>query len=562
MCGICGELHFNRDHRVTSEDIRKMTDSMAHRGPDDDGVYLDGPVGLGFRRLSIIDVSGGHQPLCNERGNIWIVFNGEIYNYLSLHDELVKKGHLFKTKSDTEVIVHLYEEYGESCVTKLRGMFAFSIWDAEKQQLFCARDRFGIKPFFYFADKRRFLWGSEIKTILATEGFNKQINLTALDEYLTYGYTSADRCIFEGISKLPPAHTITINASRPDDIRIKPYWSIHFDPDYSISEKDWIEQMQSLLAESVKMRLMSEVPLGAFLSGGIDSSSVVALMARNSEQQIKTFSIGFKDDPNNELDYARLVSKMYNTEHYERILEPSSVSVLPELVSAYDEPFADSSSIPTFFLSKFAREHVTVALSGDGGDELFAGYDHYKRFLNINKYNRGISGINSLFFKMLLNFTKDDIRGKKILYLLSQSRETAYAYSGIWHSYERKKLLNPGIWKKATLGGPEEYRKSILRESLKESDFLSAIQRLDLLTYLPDDILRKVDRASMKNSLEVRVPLLDHKLAELTFRIPSGLKMHENQTKYIFRNAVRDILPPEVLSRPGSCAACGCGWGV
>ena len=541
-------MYFNRDHRVTSEDIRKMTDSMVHRGPDDDGVYLDGSVGLGFRRLSIIDVSGGHQPLSNERGNIWIVFNGEIYNYLALHDDLVKKGHHFTTKSDTEVIVHLYEEYGESCVTKLRGMFAFSIWDAEKQQLFCARDRFGIKPFFYFADNQRFLWGSEIKAIMAAEAFNKQLNLEALNEYLTYGYTAADHCIFEGIRKLPPAHTITINASRPADIRIKPYWSIHFEPDYSISEKDWIEQMQSLLAESVKMRLMSEVPLGAFLSGGIDSSSVVALMARNSEQQIKTFSIGFKDDPNNELDYARLVSKMYNTEHYERILEPSSVSVLPELVSAYDEPFADSSSIPTFFLSKFAREHVTVALSGDGGDELFAGYDHYKRFLKIHKYNRAFSGINRLVFRKLLDLTKDDIRGKKILYLLSLPRETAYAYSGIWHSYERKKLLNQDTWKTTTLNNPEEFRNSILGESLKESDFLSAIQRLDLLTYLPDDILRKVDRASMKNSLEVRVPLLDHKLAELSFRIPSGLKMHKNQTKYIFRNAVRDILPPEVLN--------------
>ncbi len=395
MCGIVGTLNFDKEKLVDSAVLKRMTDILFHRGPDDEGFYIQQNIGLGFRRLSIIDLNTGHQPLANSNNSVYIVFNGEIYNYQEQREILKKKGYQFKTLTDTEVILHLYEEYGVDCLQYLRGMFAFAIWDNNKKQLFCARDRFGIKPFYYYLDSQKFVFGSEIKAILKNEEIDKTLSYDAIDSYFTFGYITSDISIYKNIKKLQPGHYLLISFKDKVSIDIQRYWDIYFEPDYSKSQDQWKEEIESCLLETVKLHMISDVPLGAFLSGGIDSSSVVAMMAKNSNRPIKTFSIGFKEQKYNELIYAREIAVRYGCEHYEQIIEPESISLLPSLVSAFDEPFADSSAIPTYFVSKLAREHVTVALSGDGGDELFAGYSIYNylnrintSFFNSNKPNR------------------------------------------------------------------------------------------------------------------------------------------------------------------------------
>src|SRR6185312_13378893 len=380
MCGITGIVHFDRDKAISPAVLKNMSDSIYHRGPDDEGLYINQNVGLGFRRLSIIDLSTGHQPLSNQNDRIYIVFNGEIYNYLEQRKKLKQKGYTFKTTTDTEVILHLYQEYGVDCLQYLRGMFAFAIWDGNKQQLFCARDRFGIKPFYFYSDEEKFVFGSEIKAILKSNNIDKTISLDALDSYFAFGYITSDLSIYKNIKKLQPAHYLLLSFKDKPVIEIKRYWEIRFDPDYSKSENRWKEEIEECLSETVKLHMISDVPLGAFLSGGIDSSSVVAMMARNSDRPIKTFSIGFKEQKFNELKYARELANKYGCEHHEQIVEPESIGLLSKLVNAYDEPFADSSAIPTYYVSQLARKHVTVALSGDGGDELFAGYTGYTKF--------------------------------------------------------------------------------------------------------------------------------------------------------------------------------------
>lgn len=549
MCGICGKLNFNIGHRIIQNEITRMNNTLYHRGPDDEGIFIDKQIGLGFRRLSIIDLSTGHQPISNENGTIWIVFNGEIYNYLELRSDLIGRGHVFQTKTDTETIVHLYEEYQESCVNFLRGMFSFAIWDSNRNRLFCARDRFGIKPFFYSISKNSFVFGSEIKAILASDDFEKQIDLDVLNEYFTYGFISHNRSIFKNINKLLPGHLLIIDAeSSSKEITPKQYWRIKFAPDNVTSENEWIEKIQSTFKEAVKMRMMSDVPLGAFLSGGVDSSSLVAMMALNSSQPIKTFSIGFKESEYNELKYARLLSEKYHTDHHEQIIEPESVSILSTLVSGYDEPFADSSAIPTYYVSKFAREYVTVALSGDGGDELFAGYDSYKRFISIQRFNKFPKILNRTIFGSALKVLPDNVKGKKLLLYLQENRNLASVFSAIWHNYEREKLFSSSILCQINLQKPEFQNASNLSGILSEADFISSIQMHDMQTYLPDDILTKVDRASMLNSLEVRVPILDHKFAELSYSIPSGLKWHPKGRKYIFKKAMEPYLPNEIIN--------------
>ncbi|HEV8505016.1 MAG TPA: asparagine synthase (glutamine-hydrolyzing), partial [Chitinophagaceae bacterium] len=369
MCGITGKINFDRSKNIDIHEIKQMTDSIRHRGPDDEGFYIQQNVGLGFRRLSIIDLNTGHQPLANEDESIWIIFNGEIYNYQELHDDLVNKGHVFKTKSDTETIVHLYEQYGAGCLKFLRGMFGFSIWDSKKQQLFCARDRFGIKPFYYYTDEEKFVFGSEIKPILKAGNVDRTLSYDALDSYLAFGYITSDLSIYRKVKKLQPGHYLLLSLKDKISITTERYWEIQFEPDHSKTEAQWSQELEACLSETVRLHMISDVPLGAFLSGGIDSSSVVAMMARNSSRPIKTFSIGFKEQKFNELIYANEIAKQYGCEHHEQIVEPESVSLLPKLVNAYDEPYADSSAIPTYYVSKMAREYVTVALSGDGGDE-------------------------------------------------------------------------------------------------------------------------------------------------------------------------------------------------
>ncbi len=548
MCGITGILNLDKNKPVDEASIRKMAASIIHRGPDDEGFYINQNVGFGFRRLSIIDLSTGHQPISNEDGTIWIIFNGEVYNYPELRKSLISRGHQFKTKTDTETIVHLYEEYGKDCVQHLRGMFAFAIWDDNKKQLFCARDRFGIKPFFYYIDFDRFVFGSEIKTILNAGKVNQDLDFAALDSYLTYKYITDDRTIYQSIKKLKAGHTLEISwKGNQPDFRIQKYWDLHCQPDNSKTELQWCEALEIILSDAVQMRLISDVPLGAFLSGGIDSSVVVALMAQHSSKPVKTFSIGFPEKEFNELPYAREVSKKYGTEHYEQIVEPESVSLLPKLVATYDEPFADASAIPTYYVSKFAREHVTVVLSGDGGDELFAGYNTYPRLSRLHKYNRLPHVFNKAFWGAVHEVIPNKIKGKRASYHLSKHRKEVGAYFALWMQSERKRLYHPELWDSLNGTTAENYKKMLLQDA-NGADFLFKMQALDIKTYMVDDILTKVDRASMMNSLEARVPILDHKVAELSARIPSKFKLKGNQKKYIFKKAFGKYLPDSVLN--------------
>ena len=545
MCGITGKIYFNPIRNVELADLKTMTNTLTHRGPDDDGYYIQNNVGLGFRRLSVIDLKNGHQPLSNINKSIWITFNGEIYNYKELKSDLLKKKYKFVTNTDTEVIIYLYEEYGEKCVEYLRGMFAFVIWDNNKNILFGARDRVGIKPFYYYIDNEKFVWGSEIKAIKATSNIETEISIRALDQYLAYGHTLRNNSIFKDIIKLEPGTSFVIDPYKNSDIKIIKYWSLQFEPDYNKNEIDFEEELRYELKESVKMRMISDVPLGAFLSGGVDSSSVVALMSSMTNTQIKTFSIGFKEQSFNELKYADIVSKKYNTEHHELIIEPESINLLPDLVKSYDEPFADSSAIPTYYLAKFARENVTVALSGDGGDELFAGYGRYSKMLQLHNRPMNFSIVNQ-FVSLIHRQIPDYLELKKWSYYFSVNSHDIGALLGIFKPYERKNLYNNDI-----INTLDSYQSEIEKIKLLNSfkgDFISKMQLLDFNTYLVDDILTKVDRASMANSLEVRVPILDHKVVELAAKIPVNLKINKLGQKLIFKNAFKDLLPDEIIN--------------
>lgn len=544
MCGITGKLYFNPLKKIDISELKDMSNSIYHRGPDDEGHYISDNIGLGFRRLSIIDIQNGHQPLSNINKSIWITFNGEIYNFQELRQKLIKKNYKFKTNSDTEVIVNLYEEYGEDCTKHLRGMFAFVIWDDTNKKLFAARDRLGIKPFYYYIDDEKLIWGSEIKSILKAN-VKPQLSLQALDQYVTYGHTLKNNSIYQNISKLEAGTSFSISPYSGSEIKFKKYWNLEYRPDYLKPQVEFEEEIRDVVNESIKMRMISDVPLGAFLSGGVDSSSVVASMSRLSERPIKTFSIGFKEQEFNELKYANIVSKKYNTDHHELILEPKSIDLLPELVNSYDEPFADSSSIPTYYLSKFAREHVTVALSGDGGDELFAGYSSYHNMLKL--HNRPFNNkLTNSIISAAHRFIPDHINLKKWAYYFSVESQNIGAYLGIFKPYEKNNLYNKDL--KNQLKNYQSESEKVKYLKSYNGDFISKMQQLDLNTYLVDDILTKVDRASMSNSLEVRVPLLDHKLVELSTRIPSNFKINNSGQKIIFKNAFKQMLPQEIFS--------------
>ena len=551
MCGIAGKIYFDKARNIDPEELKQMTTIISHRGPDDEGFYIDNNAGLGFRRLSIIDLHTGHQPLANHNNTIHIVFNGEIYNYQEQREILKKKGYAFKTTTDTEVILHLYEEFGVSCLQYLRGMFGFAIWDSNKEQLFCARDRFGIKPFYYYSDAEKFVFGSEIKAILKSDNIDKSLSYEGLDSFLAFGYITNNLSIYNKIKKLQPGHYLLLSFKGKPGYEIKRYWEIQFEPDYSKSENDWAEEIKALFSETVKLHMISDVPLGAFLSGGIDSSSVVAMMARNSNLPVKTFSIGFKEQKYNELEFARAVAKKYNCEHHEQIVEPESIGLLPKLVNAYDEPYADSSAIPTYYVCKLARQHVTVALSGDGGDELFAGYDSYSKFKSIFSYpfNFRSASANKHLWGNIHKLIPQSFKGKGLTYFLSKKRDISFAYLNIWTIDERQSLLLDNHPPIDYAGGSELYKIGIMENS-NSKDFITKLQQLDMQTYMVDDVLTKVDRASMLNSLEVRVPLMDHKFAELTFKIPSGLKLKGEAQKYIFKQSMAPFLPESILKHP------------
>jgi len=553
MCGIAGIFHVDPATAVVSTDLKRMTAVLQHRGPDEGSVYVDGTVGLGHRRLSIIDVAGGGQPIFNEDGTKAIVFNGEIYNYAALRDRLVARGHRFATRSDTEVILHAYEEYGEDCVQHLRGMFAFAIWDAPQRRLFLARDRLGIKPLYYRWDGRTLLFASELKGILRYPGVPRAIDPLALDDYLTYLYIPSPKTIFQGIHKLRPAHTLTVSLA---GVQERQYWDVDFAPKDGLSEAEYAAGLLDKLRESVAMHLMSEVPLGAFLSGGVDSSAVVGLMAGGLEKPVNTASIGFQEMGFDELPYARRVSRHFGTHAYEKIVEANAAKILDVLVWHFDEPFADSSMVPTYYVSQVARERVTVCLSGDGGDENFAGYRRYRFDALENRVRRLLSeGVcGALFGALAWLYPKADwlpqvFRAKALLTNLSLSPERAYFQSMSWFTPAMKRRLYGRELRQAVQGYDPFSVMQAYFDRTRGWDPLSRIQYVDIKTNLVDDILTKVDRASMAHSLEVRVPLLDHEVVEYAAGIPAAYKLRRGEGKYIFKKALEGLLPHDILYR-------------
>ncbi len=552
MCGICGIYYTDQNRPVDQNLLKEMTQTLYHRGPDDEGRYCNDNIGLGHRRLSIIDLDSGKQPIFNETGTVAIVFNGEIYNYKELKAELISKNHIFKTNTDTETIVHLYEEFGEDCVSRLRGMFAFAIWDQKNQQLFLARDRLGIKPLYYYYNNGKLLFGSEIKAILQDHTVQRDIDYCAMEEYFTYLYVRAPRTSFKGIQKLLPGHTLICNHN---GVKVKKYWDLHDFDTGKLSEKEFEERLYELMEESVRIRLMSDVPLGAFLSGGVDSSAIVAIMSRIMDSKVITSSIGFQEAQFNETSYARRVAQHLQTEHHEHIVMPDAVNLISKLVWHFDEPFADSSAVPTYYVSKMARENVKVALSGDGGDENFAGYRNYYIDKQENRFRIGPDFIRKYIFGTLSNlypqadYLPQYLRGKSFLRNLSVSPVEAYHNTkSIFNREFKDALFSPDLKHKIIGYNPiEGFQEYYFRP--KTSSHLSSLLYLDTKTYLVDDILTKVDRMSMANSLEVRVPLLDHKLVEFIATIPPDYKLKGKIGKYIFKKTMAPYLPDDILHR-------------
>lgn len=546
MCGIAGILRFDR-RPVAPGEVRAMNRTMVHRGPDDEGVWVGDGVGLGMRRLSIIDLATGQQPIANEDGTVRVIQNGEIYNYRELRRELEGRGHVFRTESDTEVIVHLYEELGSACVERLRGMFALAVWDAPRRRLLVARDRLGIKP-LYFARTPggSLLFASELKAILAAGEVPVELDWSSVSHLFSFMTTPADRSIVAGVEKLQPGHLLV--ASDDGTVTTRRYWEVRFEPDRSRSEGEWVEAIRGALQESVRLHRVSDVPLGAFLSGGVDSSSVVGALSEESPEPVRTFSIGFAEADYDELEYARLAARAFGTEHREAVLEPEVLEVLDDLAWHLDEPFGDSSAIPTYMVSKLAAEDVKVVLSGDGGDELFAGYDRYlvQRRERIHRFVPGsLRSLASAIGERL----PEGATGREFLRHLRYTGLDRYLDSGTLFKDDRKRRLFQD--EPHTLLA--DYRPAAVAErylDTAERHWLSALQHLDLETYLPLDILTKVDRTSMAHSIETRVPLLDHPLVELAARIPPELQIRGRTTKYLFKRALEGRVPREILERP------------
>jgi len=551
VCGIAGIVGSEADAVVEAAAIRRMCHTIVHRGPDDEGIYAKGPAGLGMRRLSIIDLAGGRQPISNEDKTVWIVFNGEIYNFAELRPELEKSGHRFHTNSDTEVIVHLYEELGADCVQKLRGMFAFAIYDERRRRLLLARDRLGKKPLYYALVNGRLLFGSEIKALLAAAPELKEIDHEGLLQFFYFGYIPDPHTAFTRIRKLPPGYLLEFQNGQ---IRERQYWDL---PAYGTheprSEEECLEELEDQLAEAVRIRLISDVPLGALLSGGVDSSTVVALMARASSKPVKTFSIGFRNDDFNEARYSRAVAERFHTDHHELIVEPNFGETLETLTGVLEEPFADSSMLPTYYVCCLARQHVTVALSGDGGDELFAGYDRYLVNLRRRMFDIIPAWAGRLYRNQVYPRLPSSMRGRKFAYNISLPSRERYldGISFLPVLDGRRDLFSADFLTTAQqYPSPlEQFRRYF--DNSPAHDHLSRLQYLDIKTYLAADILTKVDRMSMATSLEVRVPILDHVFVEWVTRLPVRWKLHGRTRKYILKKLAERVgVPPEVLHRP------------
>jgi len=553
MCGICGIFEYERHEPIAQELVHRMNETIVHRGPDDEGIFIDGGLGFGFRRLSIIDLAGGHQPLSNEDGKLWVMLNGEIYNYPELRKDLEDRGHKFATHSDTETIVHLYEEYGEDCFRRLRGMFAIALWDSRQQRLLLARDRVGKKPIFYAATKNRIVFGSELKCILAAGDFSREPDNESVSDYFSFGYIPAPKTIYKAAKKLRPGHYLVASA---EGVRETAYWDISFAEVEQHSEEEWCEQLRHELCAATRVRLMSDVPLGAFLSGGVDSSSVVAMMSHLMKRAVTTCSIGFEEEEFNEAAYARELAQFFHTDHHEEFIHPHAVEVLDKLAWHFDEPFADSSAIPTYYVSAVARRFVTVALGGDGGDESFAGYRryYYDQIENQRRgylplpVRRGIFGPLGRAYPAIPRAPRF-LRAKATLQSLARSPLEGYFHEVSLFREDLKSRLFTGDFARSLNGYNSRDVLQHYYDRACTDDLLSRIQYVDIKTYLPDDILTKVDRASMAVSLEVRAPLLDHVLMELAAKIPSSLKLRGRDGKYIFKKAVESVLPKGVTTR-------------
>ena len=549
MCGIAGFVN-QKGEPATAQQVRRMIDAIVHRGPDDEGIHAKGNVGLGMRRLSIIDVAGGHQPIYNEDRSISIVFNGEIYNFPELRRELESHQHKFSTHSDTEIIVHLYEEMGANCVNKLRGMFAFALYDENRQCLLLARDRLGKKPLYYAIDNGRLYFGSEIKSILAVAPQLREVDGEGVLQFFYFGYVPDPYSAFKSIRKLPPGH---IAEYQQGEIDVRQYWDL---PEYGVhdpgSDEACLEEMEKRLEEAVRIRLISEVPLGAMLSGGVDSSLVVAMMARCSSSPVKTFSIGFRKLDFNEAEYARLVAERFNTDHHELIIDPDITETLNRLTGMMEEPFGDSSMIPTYYVSKLARRHVTVALSGDGGDELFAGYDRYIVNWNRRHYDFIPSWLGKLYRNHIFGLLPSYVKGRKFAWNITcNSRDRYLDGVSFLPALHREKMLFSQEYVSSVEAWPDPFQRfERYYDEAPAKDQLSRLMYLDTKTYLTADILAKVDRMSMATSLEVRCPILDHEFVGWVAGLPIHYKFRNGTRKFIFKKLAERIgIPPALLHR-------------
>jgi asparagine synthase (glutamine-hydrolysing) len=556
MCGFVGIFDSNERRPIDSRLLRRMNDAIAHRGPDGDGEYVAPGIGLGHRRLAIIDVGGGQQPLYNEDGTVVVVFNGEIYNFADIKLELAARGHLFRTHCDTEVIVHGWEEWGADCVKRFRGMFAFALWDQNQQTLFMARDRLGKKPLYYARlAGGQVLFGSELKALVQSPALSRQLDVTAIEDYFAYGYVPDPRSIYRDVAKLPPAHTLVWK--RGGEPRVERYWDLKFTGTGPRSEAEAREALIGHLREAVRLRLISEVPLGAFLSGGVDSSAVVALMAGLVDGPVGTYSIGFGDRSFDESAYARQLAEKYKTDHHVRQVDPDSFDLVERLTEIYDEPFGDSSAMPTYRVCGLAREHVTVALSGDGGDEVFAGYRRYlwqkreqqARALLPASLRRPLFGaLGALYPK--LDWAPQFLRAKTTFQELALDGVEGYFIAvSVANDAMRRRLFSPRL--RSAIGGHRAI--DVLRGHAAAANTdcaVSQVQYADIMTYLPGDILTKVDRASMAHSLEVRVPFLDHVFVEWAATLPAAMKIRGGERKHVLKRALEPHVPAELLYRP------------
>jgi asparagine synthase (glutamine-hydrolysing) len=549
MCGIAGFVDRTPDagrEAANAALVREMCDVIRHRGPDDEGSHVEPGVALGMRRLSIIDLVTGRQPIGNEDGSVWLVFNGEIYNYRQLRADLEARGHRFRTETDTETIVHAYEEWGDSAIARLRGMFGIALWDRNLRRLLLARDRAGIKPLHYGVAGDRLYFGSEIKSILAA-GLPREIDVEALDHYLSFLYTPRDRSIFRGIRKLPPGYLLEWRDGR---VTMSKYWELPAREPFAGTDGEAAEALGAVLRDAVRCHMISDVPLGAFLSGGVDSSLVVGLMAEASGRPVRTFSIGFDEPAYDELEYARAVARHFGTTHHEFVVKPDGVAILDDLVSHFDEPFGDSSAIPTWYVSQVARRHVTVVLSGDGGDELFGGYDRYLPHPRVAWFDRlrlpGRYRAAAAAWPRLPHGT----RGRNFLRHVSRGAQGRYVDAvAFFRPDERAVLLNADLRRQL---GPIDPEATMLARfgRLGGLPWASQMMHLDFETYLPEDVLTKVDRMSMAHSIESRVPLLDNEVIEFAASLPAHMKIRGRERKHVLRAVARELLPPAVLERP------------